>query len=189
MGINFYRLTANTDYTLCLELLNIDYKLWHKSQISVDKGTSTGLSIGNESIRKYSYRYSDPKGQTQYMYYHRIIVNFKKLSSGNKFFLHILVNIPQRGRDLATYPRQFSGVYMISYGIVGTVSNIDPDKVYDYHTAIDIKPTEVVYNVDINANRKAIKNIGLDRNSNKSAATVGLVKELAPYTANALYRL
>ena len=28
MGINFYRLTANTDYTLCLEILNTDYILW-----------------------------------------------------------------------------------------------------------------------------------------------------------------
>ena len=31
MGINFYRLTANADYTLCLEILNTDYQLWHKS--------------------------------------------------------------------------------------------------------------------------------------------------------------
>ena len=138
MGINFYRLTANADYTLCLEILNTDYQLWHKSQISVDKGTSTGLSIGNVSVRKLSHRYSDSKGQTQFMYYHRIIVNFRKLSSGNKFFLHILVNIPQDGTDLAVYPRHFSGVYMIAYGIVGTTSNLDPDKVYDYHTAFDI---------------------------------------------------
>ena len=43
MGINFYRLPANTDYTLCLEILNTDYTLWDKSQISVDKGTSKGL--------------------------------------------------------------------------------------------------------------------------------------------------
>ena len=154
MGINFYRLSANTDYTLCLEILNTDYQLWHKSQISVDKGTSTGLSIGNVGIRKLSHRYTDSKGQTQFMYYHRIIVNFRKLSTGNKFFLHILVNIPQDGTDLAVYPRQFSGVYIITYGIVGTFSNIDPDKVYDYHTAFDIKPTEVMYNVDINANQK-----------------------------------
>ena len=188
MGINFYRLTANTDYTLCLEILNTDYQLWHKSQITVDKGTSTGLSIGNVSVRKLSHRYSDSKGQTQFMYYHRIIVNFRKLSSGNKFFLHILVNIPQDGTDLAVYPRQFSGVYMITYGIVGTTSNLDPDKVYDYHTAFDIKPTEVVYNVDINANNKKILNINLDRNSNNSAATVGMVKELIPYTINNLYR-
>ena len=72
---------------------------------------------------------------------------------------------------------------------MGTFSNIDPDKVYDYHTAFDIKPTEVVYNVDINANNKKILNINLDKNSNNSAATVALVKELAPHTKNALYRL
>ena len=56
MGINFYRLTANADYTLCLEILNTDYQLWPKSQISVDKGTSTGLTIGNVGVRKLSHR-------------------------------------------------------------------------------------------------------------------------------------
>ena len=188
MGINFYRLTANADYTLCLEILNTDYQLWHKSQISVDKGTSTGLKFGNVGVRKLSHRYSDSKGQTHFMYYHRIIVNFKKLSSGNKFFLHIVNSIPQDGTDLAVYPRQFSGVYMIAYGIVGTTNNLDPDKVHDYHTAFDIHPTQVVCNVDINANNKKILNIALDRNSNNSAATVGMVKELIPFTKNALYR-
>ena len=169
-------------------MFNHDYQLWHKSQISVDRGTSRGLIIGNESIRKYSHRYLDSKKQPKFMYYHRIIVNFRKITS-NSYFLHILVNIPQTGTDLAVYPSNFSGVYIIAYGIVGTASNIDPDKVYDYHTAFDIHPTEVVYNVDINANQKEIKNIKLDRNSDNSAATVALVKELAPYTANALYRL
>ena len=189
MGINFYRLSANTDYSLCLEILNTDYQLWHKSQISVDKGTSTGLSIGNVSVRKLSHRYNDASGRAQIMYYHRVIVNFKKLSSGNSFFLHILVNIPQVPPLLIAYPRQFSGVYLITYGIVGTFSNIDPDKVYDYHTAFDIKPTEVVYNVDINVNNKKILNVNLDRNSNNSAATVGMVNEIHPFTKNALYRL
>ena len=188
MGINFYRLTANTDYTLCLEILNTDYQLWHKSQINVDKGTSTGLSIGNVSVRKLSHKYLDSKNQPKFMYYHRLIVNFRKLSSGNKFFLHILVNIPQTGTDLAVCPRQFLGVYIITYGIVGTVSNIDPDKVYDYHTASDIHPTQVVYNVDINANQKAIRSIKLERQSDNSAATVAMVKELIPFTKNALYR-
>ena len=189
MGINFYRLPANTDYTLCLEILNTDYNLWNNTQISVDKGTSKGLSIGNVSVKKLSHRYTDSTGKTQTMYYHRIIVNFRKLSSGNKFFLHILVDISNRGYNIAKYPQIFQGVYMIAYGIVGTFSNIDPDKVYDYHTAFDIKPTEVVYNVDINANQKAIRNIKLERQNNNSAATVALVKELAPFTKNALYRL
>ena len=188
MGINFHRLTANADYTLCLEILNTDYQLWHQTQISVDKGTSTGLTIGNVSVRKLSHRYSDSKGQTQFMYYHKIIVNFKNLSSGNKFFLHILVNIPQAGTDLAVYPKQFSGVYMIAYGIVGTTSNLDPDKVYDYHTAFDIRPTEVVYNVDINANQKVIKNIKIDANDNTSAATIGQIKSMNNFTINNIYR-
>ena len=189
MGINFYRLTANTDYTLCLEILNTDYNLWNNTQISVDKETSTGLSIGNLGVKKLSHKYTDSTGKTKTMYYHRIIVNFRKLSSGNKFFLHILVDILRGGYNIASYPFFFEGVYIIAYGIEGTFSNIDPDKVYDYHTAFDIKPTEVVYNVDINANQKEIKNIKLDRQNDNSAATVALVKELAPFTKNALYRL
>ena len=184
MGIDFYRLAANADYTLCLEILNTDYQLWHKSQITVDKGTSTG----NVGVRKLSHRYTTSTNKVEFMYYHRIIVNFRKLSSGNKFFLRILVNIPQAGTDLAIYPRQFSGVYIIAYGIVGTTSNLDPDKTYDYHTAFDIHPTQVVYNVDINANQKAIRNIKLDRQSDNSAATVAMVKELIPFTTNYVYR-
>ena len=77
---------------------------------------------------------------------------------------------------------------MIAYGIVGTVSNIDPDKTYDYHTAFDIKPTEVKYNVDINANQRTIGNIKLYRIHDNNVATVGMVKELIPYTTNILYR-
>ena len=188
MGINFYRLTANVDYTLCLEILNTDYQLWHKSQITVDKGTSTGLSIGNVGVRKLSHRYITSANKVEFMYYHRIIVNFRKLSTGSRFFLHFLVNIPQTGTDLSIYPRQFSGVYIIAYGVVGTVSNLDPDKTYDYHTTFDIKPTEVEYNVDINANNKKILNIDLDKNSNNSAATVGMVNELIPFTKDILYR-
>ena len=67
MGINFYRLVANAHYTLCLELLNTDYQLWHKSQITVNKGTSTGLTIGNVSVSKLSHRFTHSKGQTIYV--------------------------------------------------------------------------------------------------------------------------
>ena len=146
MGINFYRLPKNVDYTLCLEILNTDYELWHKSLTSVDRGTSRGLAIENVGVKKLSHRFTNLKGQTEYMYYHRIIVNFKKLLIGNPFFLHILVNIPQDGSDLAIYPKNFKGVFIIAYGIMSKVSNIDPDKVYDYHTAFDIKPTQVELN-------------------------------------------
>ena len=188
MGINFYRLPKNYEYTLCLEILNTDYELWHKSQISVDRGTSRGLVIENVGVKKLSHRFTNSKGQTEFMYYHRIIVNFKKWLTGNTFFLHILVNIPQVGNDLAIYPKNFTGAYIIAYGIMGKFSNIDPDKVYDYHIAFDIKPTQVEYNVDINANNKKILNIALDKGRDTSAATVGMVKELIPFTTNYVYR-
>ena len=187
IGLNFFRLVGGADYSLCLEILNTDYQLWHKTQVSVDNNTSQGLQLGNVSVKKLQHRFIDSKNQTQFMYYHRVIINFKKLTTGNRFFIHILVSIPNNGNDLAVYPLQFSGVYMIAYGIMSKVSNIDPDKVYDYHTGFDVKPTQVVYNVDINANNKKIYNIALDKNLN-SAATVGMVKELIPFTTNYVYR-
>ena len=64
MGINFYRLARNTDYTLCLELINTNSTLWNSSEISVDKGTSTGLSIGNVIIKKFSHNYTDSRGKS-----------------------------------------------------------------------------------------------------------------------------
>ena len=81
---------------------------------------------------------------------------------------------------------------MIAYGVFGKVSSIDPPKTYDYHTAFDIKPTQVVYNVDLDMNRKKILNIAPDRTKNNSAATVKMVKDLetklSPHTTNNAYR-
>ena len=187
MGLNFYRLVGGADYTLCLEILNTDYLLWHKTQISVDNNTSQGLQLGNVSVKKLQHSFTDSKNQTQFMYYHRVIINFKKLTTGSRFFIHILVNIPNNGNDLAVYPLQFSGVYMIAYGIMSKVSNIDPDKVYDYHKSFEIYRSQVKFNVDINANNLSILNLALNRNLNSSAATVGMVKELIPFTVNHVY--
>ena len=178
MAIIAFRLLLNIDYTVCIEILNTDYQLWHKSQVSVGKPTSKGLTIGNVSVRKFSHRYTDSSNQPQFMYYHRMIINFRKTAPARPYFLHILVNIPQDGSDLAVQPANWKNNYLIAYGILGSVSSIDPDKVYDYHTAFNIHPTEVVFNVDINANQKNIRNIALDRNRDNSAATVGMVKEL-----------
>ena len=150
-------------------------------------GSSQGLAIENVAVKKLSHRFTNSKGRTEFMYYHRIIVNFKKLLTGNTFFLHFLVNIPQDGSDLAIYPKNFKGVYIIAYGIMGKVSNIDPDKVYDYHTSFQEQKTQVVYNVDINANNKKILNIALDKSQSTSAATVGMVKDLFPFIKNHVY--
>ena len=59
MGMNFYTLTGNTDYTLCIEILNSDIKLWNKTKVSIDRATSQGLTIGNFSVKKFTYKYKD----------------------------------------------------------------------------------------------------------------------------------
>ena len=40
MGINCYQLDKDKDYTLCIEILNSDYQLWHKSVATINKTTS-----------------------------------------------------------------------------------------------------------------------------------------------------
>ena len=110
MGMNFYLLPIYTDYTLCLELINTNSTLWNSTQISVDKGKSRGLTIGNVIIKKLSHNYTDSRGKTATIYYHRIIVNFRKLSTIDRSFLHILVNIQLVGFLQSTFPRKFSGV-------------------------------------------------------------------------------
>ena len=47
---------------------------------------SRGFAIENVGVKKLSHRFTNSKGQTEFMYYHRIIVNFKKLLTGNTFF-------------------------------------------------------------------------------------------------------
>ena len=55
--------------------------------------------------------------------------------------------------------------------------DLDPNKTYHYHTGLDIQPTKVVYNDDLDMNRKKILNIVPDKSCNNSAATVKMVKE------------
>ena len=98
----------------------------------------------------------------------------------------------QAGSDLGVYPTDFNKYYPIAYGILGEAMYLDPNKRYDYHTGFDIQPTKVVYNVDLDMNRKKILNIVPDKSRNYSAATVKMVKDLettlAPYTKNNMYR-
>ena len=192
MGINCYQLKKDKDYTLCIEILNSDYQLWHKSVATIDKTTSKGVSVAGFTVQKFSHRYTNSSGNTAYMYYIKIIVNFQKTVSGTFYSLDLYVDIPQVGIDLNTYPKNWTNNWMIAYGVFGKVSSIDPQKTYDYHTAFDIKPTEVVYNVDLDMNRKKILNIAPDRTKNNSAATVKMVKDLetklSPHTKNNAYR-
>ena len=62
MGINCYQLNKDKDYTLCIEILNSDYQLWHKSVATIDKTTSQGLIIAGFTVQKFSHRYTNNNG-------------------------------------------------------------------------------------------------------------------------------
>ena len=168
-----------------------DYLLWHKSIVSVNTTASRGVTISHYDTKKFSHRYTDNGGSTQYMYYNRMIINLQK-TGGNPHIINIRTEITQAGIDLNTYPTNYDKVYVIAYGMFGKLNNIDADKVYDYHTAFDIQPTKAVYNVDLDMNRKKILNIAPDKTKNNSAATVKMVKDLeaklSPHTTNNAYR-
>ena len=192
LAIQCYRLQKDKEHTLCLEILTTDYKLWHKSVIAVDTTTSRGVTVKKWHVNKYSHEYRTSSNQVEYMYYHKLLVTFSKTASSTPYFLHIQDVMAQSGIDLNTYPTNFNKYYLITYGILGKTMDLVPNKTYDYHTAFDIKPTEVVYNVDLDMNRKKILNIAPDRTKNNSAATVKVVKDfdtkLSPHTKNNVYR-
>ena len=77
-------------------------------------------------------------------------------ASSAPHFLHVEKTMAKVGTDLGKYPTSFNKYYLVVYDIHGDSIDLDPNKTYDFHTAIDIKPTEVVYNVDIDMNRKKI---------------------------------
>ena len=122
------------------------------------------------------------------MYYHTLVVVFSKTASSTPYFLHVQNIMAQVGSDLNTYPTNFNKYYLIAYRILGETMDLDPKKTYDSHTAYDIQPAKVIYNVNLDMNRKKILNIVPDKSRSNSAATVKMVKDLYPYTKNNLYR-
>ena len=136
-----------------IEILNRDYQSWHKSVATIDKTKSQGLTIDGAAVQKFSHRYTNNSGSVEYMYYIKIIVNFKKNAPNPIYSLHLYVDIKQNGGDLNMYPANWTKNWIIAYGAFGKTSSIDPQKTYDYHTAFDIKPTKVFfYNVDLDMN-------------------------------------
>ena len=89
MGINCYQLDKDKDYTLCIEILNSDYQLWHKSVATIDKTTSQGVSIAGLMVQKFSHRCTNNSGSVVYMYYIKINVNFQKTVSNLLYSLHL----------------------------------------------------------------------------------------------------
>ena len=191
LAIQCYPLQKDKEYTLCLEILTTDYQLWHKSEITVDTTISQRVTVKRWHVNKYSHEYKTSSNQVEYIYYHKLLVTLSKTASSTPYFLHIQDVMAQAGIDLGVYPTNFDKYYLIAYGILGETMDLNPNKTYDHHTAFDVKPTEVVYNVDLDMNRKKILNIVPDKNRNNSAATVKMVKDLetklSPHTKTNAY--
>ena len=69
MGFSCYQLDKGKGYTLCIEILNSDYQLWHKSVDTIDKTISPGVSVAGFTVQKFSHRYTNSNGSVEYMYY------------------------------------------------------------------------------------------------------------------------
>ena len=97
------------------------------------------------------------------------------------------MDIPQVGNDLQTYAQNVTENYIVAYGIIGTVSDVDADNTYNFHTAFDVKPTKVVYNVDLDMNQKKLTNIQVGANGNDSATTLKTVKDVKSLISTSLF--
>ena len=87
------------------------------------------------------------------LYYIRFVVNFIKTSDSTLYSLHEKVDIKKVGTDLSTYAAKWAENCIVAYALLGKYTTIDleltVELIYDYHTAFDIKPREVVCNVDL----------------------------------------
>ena len=108
-------LDKDKDYTLFIEILNRDYQSWHKSVATIDKTKSQGLTIDGAAVQKFSHRYTNNSGSVEYMYYIKIIVNFKKNAPNPIYSLHLYVDIKQNGGDLNMYPANWTKNWIIAY--------------------------------------------------------------------------
>ena len=132
------------------------------------------MTIGGSISRKFSHKYTTSAGQVEYNSYIRFIVNFKKTVESAPYSLHVKVDIKKVGNDLSTYASKWTQNYIVANCLQDKFTTIDPG-LYDYYTAFHIKPTKIIYNVDLDMNTKTILNIAADQTQNNSAATVKMV--------------
>ena len=114
LAIQCYPLQKDKEYTLCFEILTTDYQLWHKSVITVDTTTSQGVTVKRWHVNKYSHEYKTSSNQTEFMYYHKLVVVFSKTASSTPYFLHVGNIMAQAGSDLGVYPTNFNKYYPIA---------------------------------------------------------------------------
>ena len=161
MAIGNNHFQKNVDYTLAIELMALDYNVWHKTQIIIEKHSpAAGETIHSCISQKFSHRFINSTGNKQFMYYHTTIIQFQKDDVITSSFVYFTVNMDQIGADLGLYPNRFiANIFLVACGIVGKVHDINTDdRVYHYHKAFDIESTKMKMNVPLDMNGQKILN-------------------------------
>ena len=110
-------LQKDKEYTLCLEILSTDYQLWHKSVITVDTTTSQRVTVKRWHVNKYSHEYKTSFNQTEFMYYHKVVVVFSQTASSTPYLFHVENTMAQARSDLGVYPTNFNKYYLLQASI------------------------------------------------------------------------
>lgn len=103
-----------------MEILTTDYQLWHKSVITINRTTSQGITTKRWHVNKFTHEYKTSSNQTEFMYYHKVVVVFSKTALSTTYFLHVENTMAQVGSDLRVYPTSFNKYWKL-YSISTTL--------------------------------------------------------------------
>ena len=150
-GLQMFRMKTNEQYSLIVEVYNLDYVTWERQQTYVN---GTGMWVESHNTTKYQYHY----GSSNTLYYTKTLIKFKKTSSSPPIFVYFTIHYDDKGGDLNTYPKDFKDqIYLVAYGIEGLTDHVDPE-VYDAHEAFEIDKTKMKMLVPLDMNNQRIMN-------------------------------
>ena len=135
LGLQMYCMATNYESIIAIDLYNKDALIYGKSKIYIQ---GTGVWIEGHETKKFTYKY----GRTNFLYYAKIMVKFKKTSGSPPVFLYSTVDYEGKNGDLDSYPDNFADdVYMAAYGVDGLVDTVDSE-VYDTYTNEHVRSFE-----------------------------------------------
>ena len=80
LGLQMYRMATNHESIIAIEFYNKDALTYGNSKIYIQ---GTGVWIEGHETKKFTYKY----GRTNFLYYAKIMVKFKKTSGSPSVFL------------------------------------------------------------------------------------------------------
>ena len=152
LGIQYFSLKNNEEYTLAIELYNKDYKTWNRQLTYINADTAW---IESYHTQKFQHHYQE----NGVIFYTKTLIRVKKTSTSTPNFIYITYHFDDNGGDMSTYPKEFANqVYILAYGSRGIFNHLD-SAVHDKHQAFEIEKTKMKMLVPLDMNNKKILNI------------------------------